>query len=321
MSIVELKEKDVKWKTYKVQKGWYASSAEYIFLAGHPPIAGAPASGCYQEAYRHHLQTRLDHVESFQNQKQLDGLSNGLKLGRMTRYLTPWRTCLLCLIKVYTDGLVPNSSAVDVLSFLTAGLFPLDPADKQWEKHYLPRITDIEEALSGLESSVPGRSVWDLFLKKIWSLDSLDALEVFYIDEIPSLLTKTREQLIADRDNGLAPENERMRLSRSSPLGAFVRRAYLEYARLQFHDSVMLWSAFVKYRLPTYHMWTRRNAADKQAPIDINLPLDEAQFSAHLAHVVYGNIENGEEDEGSVSVKDADRLIEFQVAELQSTFV
>ncbi|KAI2786638.1 hypothetical protein POX_g09026 [Penicillium oxalicum] len=235
----------------------------------------------------------------------------------MTRYLTPWRTCLLCLIKVYTDGLVPNSSAVDVLSFLTAGLFPLDPADKQWEKHYLPRITDIEEALSGLESSVPGRSVWDLFLKKIWSLDSLDALEVFYIDEIPSLLTKTREQLIADRDNGLAPENERMRLSRSSPLGAFVRRAYLEYARLQFHDSVMLWSAFVKYRLPTYHMWTRRNAADKQAPIDINLPLDEAQFSAHLAHVVYGNIENGEEDEGSVSVKDADRLIEFQVAELQ----
>ncbi|KAJ5886432.1 uncharacterized protein N7473_009106 [Penicillium subrubescens] len=235
----------------------------------------------------------------------------------MTRYLTPWRISLLCLITVYTDGLVPNSSAIDVLSFLTAGLFPLDPADKQWEKHYLPRITEIEEVLSGHESSVPGRSLWDLFLKKIWSLDSLDALEVFFNDEIPSLLTKTREQLIQDRDHGLAPENEGMRLSRSSPLGAFVRRAYLEYTRLQFHDSVTLWTGFVKYRLPTYNMWARRNASDKQDPVDINLNVHGFNSSAYLSHVVYGSIEDDEEDEGVVSVKDAERLIEFQVGELQ----
>jgi anaphase-promoting complex subunit 5 len=221
---------------------------------------------------------------------------------------------------VYTDGLVPNSSAIDVLSFLTAGLFPLDPADKQWEKHYLPRITEIEEVLSGHESSVPGRSLWDMFLKKIWSLDSLDALEVFFNDDLPSLLTKTREQLIQDRDNGLAPENEGMRLSRSSPLGAFVRRAYLEYTRLQFHDSVTLWSAFVKYRLPTYNMWARRNASDKHAPIDINLQLHGFNSSAHLTHVVYGSVEDEDEYEGLVSAKDAERLIEFQVGELQRMY-
>lgn len=237
----------------------------------------------------------------------------------MTRYLTPWRISLLCLITVYTDGLVPNSSAIDVLSFLTAGLFPLDPADKQWEKHYLPRITEIEEVLSGHESSVPGRSLWDLFLKKIWSLNSLDALEVFFNDDLPSLLTKTREQLIQDRDNGLAPENEGMRLSRSSPLGAFVRRAYLEYTRLQFHDSVTLWSGFVKYRLPTYNMWARRNASDKHSPVDVNLQLHGFNSSAHLTHVVYGDIEDDVEDEGLVSVKDAERLIEFQIGELQRT--
>lgn len=232
----------------------------------------------------------------------------------MTRYLTPWRISLLCLITIYTDGVVPNSSAVHVLSFLTAGLFPLDPADKQWEKHYLPSIAELEQVLSGHESSVPGRTLWDLFLKKIWSLDSLDALEEFFSDVLPSLLSKTREQLMRDRDNGLAPENEGMRLSRSSPLGAFVRRAYLEYTRLQFHDSVKLWSGFVKYRLPTYHMWARRNPSHEQAPIDINL----LESNSYLSQVVYGNIEDNEEEEGIVSVKDAERLVEFQVGELQS---
>jgi len=231
----------------------------------------------------------------------------------MTRYLTPWRISLLCLITVYTDGVVPNSSAIHVLSFLTAGLFPLDPADKQWVKHYLPSIAELEEVLSGHESSVPGRTLWDLFLKKIWSLDSLDALEEFFSDVLPSLLSKTREQLMQDRDNGLPPEDEGMRLSQSSPLGAFIRRAYLEYTRLQFHDSVKLWSGFVKYRLPTYHMWARRNLSREQAPVDVNL----LNSNSYLSQVVYGNIEDDEE-EGIVSVKDAERLVEFQVGELQS---
>ena len=235
----------------------------------------------------------------------------------MTRYLTPWRICILCLITVYTDGVVPNSSAIHVLSFLTKGLFPLDPADKQLEKNCIPTITEIEEVLSSHESSVPGRTLWDLFLKKIWSLDSLDALEIFFSDTLPSLLTKTREQLIQERDNGIAPETEGMRLSRTSPLGAFVRRAQIEYARLQFHDSVKLWSAFVKYRLPTYHMWARKNPHDEQAPIDINLPLHGLDSTSYLSQVVYGNVEDVSDEEGIASSKDSERLIEFQVGELQ----
>lgn len=236
----------------------------------------------------------------------------------MTRYLTPWRISLLCLITVYTDGFVPNSSAIHVLSFLTAGLFPLDPADKQWEKHYLSSIAELEEVLSGHESSVPGRTIWDLFLKKLWSLDSLDALEWFFSNHLPTLLTKTREQLLQDRDNGLAPEPDGMRLSRSSPLGAFVRRAYLEYTRLQFHDSVKLWSGFVKYRLPTYHVYARRNPSDSHDPVDINLFDQGLDSTSYLSRVVYGNIDDEERDEGVVGVKDAERLVEFQVGELQS---
>lgn len=237
----------------------------------------------------------------------------------MTRYLTPWRVSLLCLVTLYTEGVVPNSSAIDVLSFLTAGLFPLDAADKQWEEHYLPTISALEECLSRHESSVPGRTLWDLFLKNLWSIDSLDALETFFGEVIPSLLAKSREDLIHDRDNGIAPvEDDRMRLSRSSPLGAFVRRAYLEYTRLQFHDSVKLWTGFVKYRLPTYSYWSRRHREAEEIAVDVNLRDLGLDSTSHLSQVVYGNIEDDEDGEGEVSVKDAERLIEFQVSELQS---
>jgi anaphase-promoting complex subunit 5 len=204
---------------------------------------------------------------------------------------------------------------------LTAGLFPLDPADKQWQEHYLPSIAELEDCLAGHESSVPGRSLWDLFLKNLWSLDSMDALETFFSDAIPSLLAKSREEQIQDRDNGLAPEPEdRMRLSRSSPLGAFVRRSYLEYTRLQFHDSVKLWTGFVKYRLPTYTYWSRRHRGAEGKTIDANLLALGLDSTSHLSQVVYGNIEDDEEDEGVVSVKDAERLVEFQVGELQSMY-
>ncbi|KAF7526649.1 hypothetical protein PCG10_004040 [Penicillium crustosum] len=236
----------------------------------------------------------------------------------MTRYLTPWRVSLLCLVTLYTEGVVPNSSAIDVLSFLTAGLFPLDAADKQWEEHYLPTISALEECLSRHESSVPGRTLWDLFLKNLWSIDSLDALETFFGEVIPSLLAKSREDLIHERDNGIAPvEDDRMRLSRSSPLGVFVRRAYLEYTRLQFHDSVKLWTGFVKYRLPTYSYWSRRHREAEEVAVDVNLRDLGLDSTSHLSQVVYGNIEDDEDGEGEVSVKDAERLIEFQVSELQ----
>ncbi|KAJ5288565.1 hypothetical protein N7478_001595 [Penicillium angulare] len=235
----------------------------------------------------------------------------------MTRYLTPWRISLLCLITVYTDGFVPNSSAIQVLSFLTAGLFPLDPADKQWEKHYLPSISELEEVLSGHDSSIVGRNLWDLLLKKLWSLDSLDALESFFSNRLPMLLSKPREQLIQDRDNGLSLETDGIKLSRSSPLGAFIRRSHLEHTRLQFHDSVSLWLAFVKYRLPTYHIYARKNPSEGQDPIDVNLLAHSLHGTTNLSQVVYGSIENDEEDEGVVGVKDAERLVEFQVGELQ----
>ncbi|KAH8428991.1 putative anaphase-promoting complex subunit Apc5 [Aspergillus melleus] len=240
----------------------------------------------------------------------------------MSRYLTPSKIALLCLVSIYTEGVVPNSSAIHVLSFLVSCLSPLDASNPHStsgprEKHSSVSITDLEEALSAQASSIPGRSVWDLFLRKVWSIDSCDALEVFFSD-VSDILVKTRDEQLRDRDNGLAPESGVMRLSRCSPLGVFVRRAQLEFTRLQFHDSVRLWKGFVKYRLPTYRAWARRNPAEEQATVDINLLELGLDANSPLARVAYGNIEDEEENEEQyVSTKDVERLLEFQIGELQ----
>ncbi|KAF9888439.1 Anaphase-promoting complex subunit 5 [Aspergillus nanangensis] len=239
----------------------------------------------------------------------------------MSRYLTPSKTALLCLISIYTDGVVPNSSAIDVLSFLVSCLSSLKPGSPRspfdkWENQYSVSITDFEDALSTRPSSIPGRSVWDLFLRKVWSIDSCDALEDFFAN-VSDMLVKTREEQMRDRDNGLAPEVGCMRLSRCSPLGAFVRRAQLEFTRLQFHDSVKLWKGFVQYRLSTYRAWAKRNPSNEQSIVDINLPMLGLDTSSSLAQVAYGCVGDDAEDESYISTKDVERLLEFQIGELQ----
>ncbi|KAL2793304.1 anaphase-promoting complex subunit 5-domain-containing protein [Aspergillus keveii] len=239
----------------------------------------------------------------------------------MSRYLTPSKVALLCLVHIYTEGVVPNSSAIHVLSFIVAylssvGAGDTPPSSEAWAKQHSVSIKDLEDALITQPSSIPGRSIWDLFLRKLWSIDSCDALEVFFT-EISTTLAKTREEQIRERDAGLAPETNCARLSRCSPLGAFVRRAQLEFTRLQFHDSVNLWKGFVKYRLPTYRTWARKNPSDEQPSVDINLLELGLETNSRLAQVAYGRIEHDEEDDRYVSTKEVERLLEFQIGELQ----
>ena len=111
-----------------------------------------------------------------------------------------------------------------------------------------------------------------------------------------------------------------VRLSRYSPLGLFVRRAQLEFTRLQFHDSVKLWKALVKYRLPTYRAWARKNPPDEQGAIDANLIDIGESSSALLMPVMYGNMDDDSEYDRIVSTKDVERLLEFQVGEMQSKY-
>jgi anaphase-promoting complex subunit 5 len=244
----------------------------------------------------------------------------------MTRYLTPSKVALLCLVSLYTEGIVPNTSAVPVLSFLVSHIVPSRsgtadraPAAFRRDRSHAVSIDELEEVLAYHASSIPGRSVWDLLLRKMWLLDCCDALEMFFAD-IHSIVEKPREEQIIDRDNGIAPasSDQHMLLSRSSPLGAFVRRAQLEFTRLQFHDSVKLWRAFIKYRLPTYRAWARRHPSGEQSAVDNTFVELAMNADSYLGQVVYGNIEGESDDDGAgVSTKDAEQLLTFQVDELQ----
>ncbi|QGA21289.1 hypothetical protein EYB26_008999 [Talaromyces marneffei] len=241
----------------------------------------------------------------------------------MSRFLTPSKVTLLCLVSLYVEGTVPNTSAVPVLSFLISHILPLPPGDSDRspraftrDKKHAVSLDALEEVLSYHASSIPGRSVWDLLLRKMWSLDCCDALETFFAD-IHQIVEKSREEQIHDRDNGIEPVSDRMLLSRSSPLGAFVRRAQLEFTRLQFHDSVKLWRGFVKYRMPTYRAWARRHPSGGESAVDVNLAELGLDSDSPIGQVVYRNIDYDSDDEAGVSTKDVEQLLSFQVEELQ----
>lgn len=241
----------------------------------------------------------------------------------MTRYLTPSKVALLALITVYTEGVVPNSAIVPVLSFLVSHLLPLDPSKSADQvnnpgDHTIP-IEDFERVTSCLPSSVPGRSIWDIFLKRLWLIDCFDTLEEF-ITGLTDILVKSREELIRDRNHGIPPDTRPNRLGRASPLGTFVRRAQLEYTKLRFDDAVELWTAFVGYRMSTYRAWAKRHSRASQSMVDVNLADLGADLASPLAKVVYGEAESGNHIRTGMSMKDIERLLEFQVGELQCRF-
>lgn len=244
----------------------------------------------------------------------------------MARYLTPSKISLLCLISLYTDCLVPTSAVIPILSFIVSHLIPLETPNSSHNSSSLsPRsfiitIADIQKACSNFPSGVPGRSLWDLLLKRLWEINSFDALHVFF-DRLNALLVKTREEQQKDAEQGMVsfPSN-RILLSRTSPLGTFIRRAQLEFLRIQFHDAVSLWKSFIGYRQPTWATWRKRNPLAGRESFDVNL--DGDVLHERLTNAVYGRDPGRAAPmEGEVSTDDLERLLEFQVDEMQSRHI
>lgn len=239
----------------------------------------------------------------------------------MARYLTPSKIALLALAVLYTEDVVPVSEVVSVLSFLTSQIITNRsksshrPPDS--DAKYVTKIEDFELALAPLSSAIPGRTLWDLFLKRIWSIDSSHALDQLTSTGL-SLVTKSREQLQREREEGISPEPNG-RVSRTSPLGAFVRRIHLEYTRLQFSDAATLWQRFILYRKPTSVAFEKKNPLDGRSSLDVNLSDLQLDSSHPIAQLLYGGLDQVDSEvEGLTSTYDVERLMEFQVSELQS---
>ena len=228
----------------------------------------------------------------------------------MPRYLTPSKIGLLTLIAVYVEGHVSSTATVPVLSFLMTNLLSPRHHNKPGTSRTSLSIQDFQNALSKLASDFPGRTIWDLFLRKLWQFDSLDSLYVFF-DFLSTLLAKTREQLIQERDVGRTQSNQEIRLSRTSPLGLFVRRAQVEFVRIQMEDGVGLWKSLLQFREPSRVLVRKRNPSVSKTGFDINISLD-----GPVHDVLYGNL--GQESASITSVHDVDMLLDFQLEKIQS---
>ena len=233
----------------------------------------------------------------------------------MSRYLTPTKVGLLALISVYVEGAVPATSTIPILSFILSHLLP--PHNNHYNQLTFVPILSIEDIQSGTitwASGIPGRTVWDLLLKKLWAIDSFDALHVFF-DSLATLMAKSREEIRRDEENGIPWDAGQMRLSGTSPLGTFVRRAQLEFLRLQLDDSIDLWKDFVVYRQPTFTYWRRRNPNLTGHSFDTNLA---DGFDGKVHDILYGYVEVEQLRNQGGSTDDLDKLLEFQVDQMQS---
>lgn len=243
----------------------------------------------------------------------------------MSRYLTPSKVGLLALIALYTESVVPSAATLPVLSFLVSHILPAKSSaarndDALRSYNVALAINDFQRATIGHVSGIPGRTIWDLLLNKLWKINSFDALHVFF-DNLSSLLQKTLEEQQKDSENGVhpVPRSNIMLLSRHSPLGAFVRRAQLEFSRLQFHDGITLWKSFVAYRTPTLQQWKKRNQTAGNTSFDANLQEDHLDLEDRLTEVVYGALELESQQGSNVSTDDVEKLLDFQVDHMQST--
>lgn len=240
----------------------------------------------------------------------------------MSRYLTPSKIGLLALISLYADSVVPSTATVPVLSFLVSHLLPVESSAPGNDlvmpsRSFVIAMDHFQKATITHASGIPGRTIWDLFLKKLWEINSFDSLH-FFFDNLSLLLVKTHEELHRAGENGRLADSKRIILSRGSPLGAFVRRAQLEFTRLQLHDGIILWKSFITYRAPTLALWKRRNPASEKLSFDFNLLENPYNSDDRLVNLVYSDVMIGTHKEASVSTDDMEKLLEYQVDQLQS---
>jgi anaphase-promoting complex subunit 5 len=253
----------------------------------------------------------------------------------MARYLTPAKISLLALIELYTESVVPTASTIPILSFIISHLLPsslpkpqnsLPGAESSDSSRNLNiSIKDFEKLLGTHPSAsgVPGRSLWDLLLKKLWDIDSLDALHLFF-ERISHLLAKAREDIQKDTEMGIPPPSQDMiMLSRTSPFGTFVRRSQLEFTRLKFHDALELWKNFIAYRQVTLPQWRKRNPNADHWSFDAVLQKGDEVWGGDaleiFASITYGDtLRRPESAQGFMSTEDVEKLLEFQIEQMQS---
>ncbi|EMC98164.1 hypothetical protein BAUCODRAFT_414981 [Baudoinia panamericana UAMH 10762] len=221
----------------------------------------------------------------------------------MARFLVPDRVCLLVLVEHYLDGHLGANARLAVLSFLSTRIHTsIDDvkSTKSRSQRFQSGRDAIDGAFSALTQSaavLPGRTVYDVFLQRLWRLDGLDAFRELF-ERIPNWIRAVGEA-----------SNSKTRLSRVSPLGQFVRRCCVEFTRLQFPDVQSLWTSFCAYRAPSWKSWALRHP-DEAARYDAISASSNGVLDPSYEHV-------GAREASYMSVEDANELTTFCIQHLQ----
>ena len=237
-------------------------------------------------------------------------------------------------MELYTEEAVPSNAVLPVLSFITSHLIdhvtPASPpnAASPWSKaeqtfSLIISVKDFEKVLGSypVVMGLPGRTLWDQFLAKLWDINSLDALHEF-VERLQSLHAKSKEELRRQGEDQDAQASG-IKLSHNSPFGVFIRRARLEFQRLRFHDVTELWKDFVRYRQPTAPHLRRKQPGFSRLSFDSVLLSGEqdewdVESVSALASIAYGDMLTGDESGTQpVSTDDIENLLEFQIEQMQ----
>lgn len=218
----------------------------------------------------------------------------------MARYLTPVQVCFLVLIDLYATGQVTSTTGSSFLSFLAHNIILYtsnepSPAAGRNSLRSLENAQGLQRALSNIQSPLPGRTIYDVLLQRIWELDTPHNLQNFIGDTL---------RLLA----GTTPKATTLCFSPWSPLGQYIRRCYVEMTRLHFTGILDLWKAFFTFRAPTFRTWAHRNP-DAARQVHEN-EADEAFPPPSSAREGNGPL-------SSSSANEIDHLVNLEVQRLQ----
>lgn len=228
------------------------------------------------------------------------------------RYLTAQKISLLVLLRLYCSSTLPASATIPILSFILSTTLPSTSSSvrslhSSATSNPSFSIDSFEDVLQGHASNMPGRTLLDIFLKSMWEMNSFDALHALFDNLGELLMTPSHQE---------GEGQERIYLSKTSPLGIFVRRARLEFDRLKFEDTIALWSSFVRYRAPTAQ-WTKRLAGLAASGVDAVIAEMGLHEDDDVYEIAYGDLQVPDDGTQGVSQDDLDRILEFQLDRLQ----
>lgn len=237
----------------------------------------------------------------------------------MARFLTPSKIATLLLIQLYCERAISDSGFTATLELIAKLILP---TSNEGQKHFdgeYESFNSVLQSVSKIETSTdPGQTVYDVFIERLWKLDSFDRLDSF-ISWFPSVLSPDREVLLKERELGLTIKHDGW-ISKASPIGAYIRRCVLEYVRLHFHDCMTLWTDFVAHQQHAKSLHTETSAGEW--PISVRSS-DLGEWKSHpsLATANSGQLNHGSHEHHllTIDTHDVTKLLEFQIAEMQTS--